>query len=43
MGQLKKEMNTANSDVQKATDDLRAIALEFAKRIQDLRFGDIWK
>lgn len=33
----------ANSDVQKATDDLKAIAPEFAKLTQDLLFGDIWK
>lgn len=33
----------SNSDVQKATDDLRAIAPEFAKLTQDLLFGDIRK
>jgi 4-carboxymuconolactone decarboxylase len=32
-----------NSDVQKATDDLKAIAPEFAQLTQDLLFGDIWK
>ena len=33
----------ANSDVQKATDDLKAIAPEFAQLTQDFLFGDIWK
>ena len=33
----------ANGDVQKATDDLRAIAPEFAQLTQDFLFGDIWK
>ena len=33
----------ANNDVQKATDDLRAIAPEFAQLTQDFLFGDIWK
>jgi 4-carboxymuconolactone decarboxylase len=33
----------SNSDVQKATDDLRAIAPEFAQLTQDFLFGDIWK
>jgi 4-carboxymuconolactone decarboxylase len=32
-----------NSDVQKATDDLKAIAPEFAQLTQDFLFGDIWK
>ena len=33
----------ATSNEQKATDDLKAIAPEFAKLTQDLLFGDIWK
>src|SRR5271169_5336616 len=33
----------ADSDVQKATDDLKAIAPEFAQLNQDFLFGDIWK
>jgi 4-carboxymuconolactone decarboxylase len=33
----------ANSDEQKAIDDLKAIAPEFAKLTQDFLFGDIWK
>ena len=33
----------ANSKEQKATDDLKAIAPEFAKLTQDFLFGDIWQ
>lgn len=33
----------ANFNEQKATDDLKAIAPEFAKLTQDLLFGDIWE
>lgn len=33
----------SNNDVQKATDDLKAIAPEFAQLTQDFLFGDIWK
>ena len=33
----------SNNDVQKATDDLKVIAPEFAKLTQDFLFGDIWK
>jgi alkylhydroperoxidase/carboxymuconolactone decarboxylase family protein YurZ len=33
----------ANDDVRKATDDMAAIAPEFAKLTQDVLFGDIWK
>ena len=33
----------ANDDVQKATDDMKAIAPEFAQLTQDFLFGDIWK
>jgi 4-carboxymuconolactone decarboxylase len=36
-------MNMTNSDVRKATDDLKAIAPEFAQLTQDFLFGDIWK
>jgi 4-carboxymuconolactone decarboxylase len=32
-----------DSSEQKATDDLKAIAPEFAKLTQDFLFGDIWK
>jgi 4-carboxymuconolactone decarboxylase len=32
----------SNSYKQKAIDDLKAIAPEFAKLTQDLLFGDIW-
>jgi len=32
-----------NFNEQKATDDLKAIAPEFAKLTQDLLFGDIWE
>jgi 4-carboxymuconolactone decarboxylase len=32
-----------NSSNQKATDDLKAIAPEFAKLTQDFLFGDIWQ
>jgi 4-carboxymuconolactone decarboxylase len=32
-----------NSSEQKAMDDLRAVAPEFAKLTQDLLFGDIWQ
>ena len=33
----------ANSSEKIATDDLKAIAPEFAKLTQDFLFGDIWK
>ena len=33
----------ASDDVQKATDDMKAIAPEFAQLTQDFLFGDIWK
>ncbi len=33
----------AKTDVQKATDDLAAVAPEFAKLTQEFLFGDIWK
>jgi 4-carboxymuconolactone decarboxylase len=33
----------ASSNEQKATDDLRGIAPEFAQLTQDFLFGDIWK
>jgi len=33
----------ADNDVQKATNDLKAVAPEFAKLTQDFLFGDIWK
>ncbi|HTG00035.1 MAG TPA: carboxymuconolactone decarboxylase family protein [Nitrospirota bacterium] len=33
----------ADSDVQKATDAMKAIAPEFAKLTQEFLFGDIWK
>ena len=33
----------ANSNEQKAIDDFKAVAPEFAKLTQDLLFGDIWK
>lgn len=33
----------SNNDVQKATNELAAIAPEFAKLTQDFLFGDIWK
>ncbi len=33
----------ADSEMKKATDDLAAIAPEFAKLTQDFLFGDIWK
>lgn len=42
-GTTKKEMNMANDDVRKATDDMKAIAPEFAQLTQDFLFGDIWK
>jgi 4-carboxymuconolactone decarboxylase len=32
----------ASSSEQKATDDMKAIAPEFAKLTQDFLFGDIW-
>ncbi len=32
-----------NSDVQKATDDLKAIAPDFAQLIQDVLFSDVLK
>ena len=32
-----------NSSEQKATDDLKSIAPDFAKLTQDFLFGDIWK
>ena len=32
-----------NSSEQKAMDDLKAVAPEFAKLTQDLLFGDIWQ
>jgi 4-carboxymuconolactone decarboxylase len=38
-----KEMNMENDDVQKATDDMKAIAPEFAQLTQDVLFGDVWK
>jgi 4-carboxymuconolactone decarboxylase len=36
-------MHMTNNDVRKATDDLKAIAPEFAQLTQDFLFGDIWK
>ena len=33
----------ANSNEQKVSDELRAIAPEFAQLTQDFLFGDIWK
>ena len=33
----------ADSDVKKATDELEALAPEFAQLTQDFLFGDIWK
>jgi 4-carboxymuconolactone decarboxylase len=36
-------MHMASSSEQKTTDDLKAIAPEFAKLTQDFLFGDIWK
>ncbi len=33
----------ANSNEQRAIDDLNALAPEFAKLTQDFLFGDIWK
>jgi len=33
----------ANANEQKVTDELRAIAPEFADLTQDFLFGDIWK
>ncbi len=33
----------AESEMKKATEDLAAIAPEFAKLTQDFLFGDIWK
>jgi len=32
----------ANSNEQKAIDDLKTVAPEFAKLTQDFLFGDIW-
>jgi 4-carboxymuconolactone decarboxylase len=40
---VKKEIHMVNSNEQKATDDLKTIAPEFAKLTQDLLFGDIWE
>jgi 4-carboxymuconolactone decarboxylase len=42
-GTIQKEMNMANDDVRKATDDMAAIAPEFAQLTQDVLFGDVWK
>jgi len=36
-------MHMANIYEQKAIDDLKAVAPEFAKLTQDFLFGDIWK
>ena len=36
-------MHMANSNEQKAIDDLKDLAPEFAKLTQDLLFGDIWQ
>jgi 4-carboxymuconolactone decarboxylase len=36
-------MHMANSNEQKAIDDLKALAPEFAKLTQDFLFGDIWE
>ena len=33
----------ASDDVQKATDDMKSVAPEFAKLTQDVLFGDVWK
>jgi 4-carboxymuconolactone decarboxylase len=33
----------SNDSEQKVTDDLKAVAPEFAKLTQDFLFGDIWK
>ena len=41
--QLRKEMHMANIYEQKAIDDLKTVAPEFAKLTQDFLFGDIWK
>jgi 4-carboxymuconolactone decarboxylase len=40
---VKKGIKMTNSSGQKAMDDLKAVAPEFAKLTQDLLFGDIWQ
>ncbi len=33
----------SDSDVKKATDELRALAPDYAQLTQDVLFGDVWK
>jgi len=33
----------ADSDMKKATDELKALAPDFAQLTQDVLFGDVWK
>jgi 4-carboxymuconolactone decarboxylase len=33
----------SDSDVKKATDDLKALAPDYAQLTQDVLFGDVWK
>src|SRR5512135_2497348 len=39
----RKETYMSDSDVKKATDELKALAPDYAQLTQDVLFGDVWK
>jgi 4-carboxymuconolactone decarboxylase len=39
----KVEVRMADSDVKKSTDELKALAPDYAQLTQDVLFGDVWK
>jgi 4-carboxymuconolactone decarboxylase len=40
---MKGEIHMSESDVKKATDELKALAPDYAQLTQDVLFGDVWK
>jgi 4-carboxymuconolactone decarboxylase len=40
---MKGEKIMSDSDVKKATDELKALAPDYAQLTQDVLFGDVWK
>src|SRR5512146_2757502 len=40
---LNREVPMSDSDVKKATDELKALAPDYAQLTQDVLFGDVWK
>jgi 4-carboxymuconolactone decarboxylase len=40
---MKGEIPMSDSDVKKATDELKALAPDYAQLTQDVLFGDVWK